>query len=149
MKLDAATNAIRVADDLVIPLREIRYRHSRSSGPGGQNVNKVNTRVTLLFDINTSAALNEFQRRRIMQRLKTRITRDGVLRVVAVRHRTQAANRRAALHRFATLLADALAHAKPRKKTAVPRFAHEQRLRDKARRSKTKRARAESAALED
>ena len=82
-----------VDDQLVLPERELSYRSSRSSGPGGQNVNKVETRVTLLFDISGSAVLDETQKELVRQRLATRINKKGVLRVVSQRHRTQNANR--------------------------------------------------------
>ena len=124
-----------------IPLSELRFTFSRSSGPGGQNVNKVSTRVTLLFDVSATNALTPGQRSRVMKRLHTRIDSHGVLRVVSSRHRSQAANRRAATERFAALLADALAVPKPRIETRVPRAVVARRLRDKARRSEAKHRR--------
>ena len=125
-----------------IPTSELRFVFSRSSGPGGQNVNKVSTRVTLLFDVAATQSLTPVQRGRIRRGLRTRIDGQGVLRVVSSRHRTQAANRRAALERFAELLAGALAVPKPRVKTRTPRAAVERRLQEKARRSVRKRQRA-------
>jgi ribosome-associated protein len=131
-----------INDRVRIPASELRFVTSRSSGPGGQNVNKVNTRVTLLFDLAVTQSLTSTQRSRVRRRLHTRIDRRGVMRVVSSRHRTQAANRRAAIERFTGLLADALAVPKARLKTRVPAAAIERRLQEKARRSQVKRRRA-------
>ncbi len=79
---------------------ELRFTYSRSSGPGGQNVNRVETRVTLLFDVLGSPSLSEGHKRRIASLLATRINKEGILRVVSQRHRTREANRRAARERF-------------------------------------------------
>ena len=89
-----------VGPEVTVKADEVRYRTSRSSGPGGQNVNKVETRVTLLFDLEATRSLSDEQKRRVRRRLATRVTKDGVLRVVSQRHRTQAANRRAAEEKF-------------------------------------------------
>ncbi len=151
MVVRAATpsNVIRITSRVGIPRAELRFRFSRSAGPGGQNVNKVNTRVTLLFALDSSSALNDFQRRVIRRRLETRIAQDGVLRVVSSRFRTQAANRRAAVERFAELLAGALTPVKQRKQTAVPRSARERRLQEKSRRAQTKRGRSGVSAADE
>jgi ribosome-associated protein len=132
-----------------IPLSELRFAFSRSSGPGGQNVNKVSTRVSLLFDVSATTALTPRQRARVMENLATRINSEGVLRVVSSRHRTQAANRQAATERFAALLAGALAVPKPRIETRVPRAVVARRLREKARRSEAKRRRRYRPAQDD
>ena len=79
-----------------IPADELSYRTSRSSGPGGQHVNKVETRVTVLFDLDGSPSLSEAQKERVRERLPTRITKAGVLWVVSQKHRSQKANRDAA-----------------------------------------------------
>jgi ribosome-associated protein len=91
---------MQVTDTLSIPEEELRFKASRSSGPGGQNVNKLNTRMTLLFDVRNSPSLSQEQKESIQRRLATRINHEGVLRVVCQRHRTQAANRRGATQRF-------------------------------------------------
>jgi len=83
-----------VSDTLEIPDSELSFVTSRSSGPGGQNVNKVDTRVTLLFDVAQSPSLSEAQRALLLERLPGRINKEGVMRVVSQRHRTQSANRR-------------------------------------------------------
>ena len=120
---------------------ELRFTYSRSSGPGGQNVNRVETRVTLLFDVLGSPSLTEGQKRRIESRLATRINKEGILRVVSQRHRTREANRRAAAERFEELLAGALRRERPRRKTRVPREARRRRLEGKRRRGQLKRLR--------
>ena len=99
---------------------ELRFTYSRSSGPGGQNVNRVETRVTLLFDVDASGFLSGSQKRRIGSKLATRINRDGILRVVSQRHRTREGNRRAAVERFRELLTEALRRRRVRRKTGVP-----------------------------
>ena len=136
---------IRVNDKVSIREEELTFTTSRSSGPGGQNVNKVNTRVTLLFEVGASASLAEAQKERVCQRLSTRINRYGVLRVVSHRFRTQAANRKAAIIRFARLLAQALSTQRPRKKTSVPRSAKARRLEEKQRRGNLKQSRSKSS----
>ena len=86
---------LRINDALSIDETELDYEFARSSGPGGQNVNKVETKVTLKFDIEASRSLSAEQKGRIAERLRTRITKDGVLRVTSQRHRTREANRKA------------------------------------------------------
>ncbi len=130
-----------VDDQLVLPERELSYRSSRSSGPGGQNVNKVETRVTLLFDIPGSAVLDETQKNVIRRQLATRINKKGVLRVISQRHRTQNANREAARNKLAELLAEALRLRLPRRPTRTPKRARRRRLEDKKRRGELKRRR--------
>ncbi len=122
---------VMVRSDLVIPEEEIRYVATPSSGPGGQNVNKVSTRVTLLFDVLNSQSLNDFQRGKIQQRLAGRINDEGVLRVICQVHRTQKANKEEALNRFIRILQEAF-HEKPvRHKTHVPAGARARRLETK------------------
>jgi ribosome-associated protein len=132
-----------------IPTWELRFVFSRSPGPGGQNVNKVNTRVTLLFDVAHSESLTPAQRARVRRRLATRIDRHGTLRVVSARHRTQAANRRAAIQRFVELLADALTVRKRRIKTSVPRRAIERRLQNKTHHSQLKHLRRTRPSIDE
>jgi len=121
---------------------ELRFTYSRSSGPGGQNVNRVETRVTLMFDVLDSPSLTDAQKQRIAMRLATRMNREGVLRVVSQRHRTREGNRRAAVERFYELLAEALKRQKPRRKTKVSRAARRRRVEQKRRRGEIKRRRA-------
>ena len=132
---------IPIADDLSIPDEEVSFVTSRSGGPGGQNVNKLETRVTLRFDLVGSPSLSEEQKARLRERLATRITKDGVLHVTSQRHRTQAANREAAVERFAELVRDNLREEPPRKRTRPSRAARARRLEEKRRRSHRKRER--------
>jgi len=133
---------LAITENILIPLRELSFTFARSSKPGGQNVNKVNTRVTLLFNLVRSPSLSAAEKTRIRQHLAGRINKQGVLRVVSYRHRTQAANRAAAVERFAALLSAALYEAKPRKKTRQPRSAKEGRLAAKKHRSRIKQLRS-------
>ncbi len=135
-------DVIEIGRKLAIGDDELVFKSSRSSGPGGQNVNKVNTRITLLFDVANSPSLTEPQRRRILAKLATRIDKNGVLRVVSQKYRTQKANRNAAVEKFMTLLAEALARKPVRKKTSVPYSARQKRLQDKRHRSLLKQQRA-------
>jgi ribosome-associated protein len=140
---------IEINENLRIPDGEIEYAFSPSSKPGGQNVNKVSTRVTLIFDVEGSPSLSEEDRRRIRKRLENRIGKDGRLRVVSQRHRSQHANREAAREDFAGLLREALKPRRRRKKTAVPREAHEERLREKKRRAVLKQSRSGVKSADD
>jgi ribosome-associated protein len=132
---------IPVTEDLSIPDEEVAFVTSRSGGPGGQNVNKLETRVTLRFDLVRSSSLSEEQKVRLRQRLATRITKDGILHVTAQRHRTQAANREAAIERFAELVREGLREETPRKKTRPSRAAKARRVEAKRRHSQRKRER--------
>jgi ribosome-associated protein len=129
---------VEISTELSIADAELRFVASRSGGPGGQNVNKVNTRVTLLFDVGSSPSLSEEHRDRIRARLATRISADGVLRVVSQRHRTQKANRDTALERFVELLRGALACELPRIPSRPTRAARERRVADKRHRARVK-----------
>ena len=133
---------IEIADNTSIAEDELAFKTSRSGGPGGQNVNKLNTRVTLLFDVVDSPSLSPEQKQQIMARLSTRIDRQGVLRIVSQKHRSQEANRRAAVERLQQLLRDALKPVPLRRKTGPPAAARERRLQDKKRRGALKGGRA-------
>jgi ribosome-associated protein len=132
---------IEIAPDLCLPEDELSFTASRSSGPGGQNVNKLETRITLRFDVAGSPSLSAAQRRLLQDRLATRITRAGTLQVTAQRHRTQAANREAALNRFVELVREALRPELPRVPTRVPAAVRRRRLADKLARGRRKRDR--------
>jgi ribosome-associated protein len=133
---------LEITKNILIPLRELSFTFSRSSKPGGQNVNKVNTRVTLIFDLLHSPSLSAAQKIRIRQHLAGRINKQGLLRVVSFRYRTQGANRVAAIERFASLLKEALHETKPRKKTRQSRSAKESRLAAKKHRGRIKQMRS-------
>ena len=124
-----------------IPDAEIQISATRSSGPGGQNVNKVNSRVILEFDLQLSASLTPYQKRRIASSLGTRINKQGILRLQAQRHRSQSANREELIARFVELLQQALQPVKYRVPTRVPNRIREKRLEVKKIRTQTKRIR--------
>ena len=107
---------IAITPQVSIPLSELSFTTSRSSGPGGQNVNKVNSRVSLHFSVTTSPSLTSFQKSQILTRLHTRINKEGVLLLHAQAARSQAMNREALIDRFAKLLGAALMIPKTRKK---------------------------------
>ena len=134
---------MRIRDDLEVPDEEFAFKTSRSSGPGGQNVNKVESRVTLLFDLDGSPSLSDDQKRLLRARLSSRINKEGVLRVVAQKHRTQAANRATARERFAEMVDEALVEHPKRKPSRVSRAAKRRRVEDKRRRGDLKRRRGE------
>lgn len=129
---------LRINDRLSIDENELDYEFARSSGPGGQNVNKVETKVTLKLDIAASRSLTDLQKTRILENLASRITKDGVLRVTSQRHRTREANRHAAIARFIELMDDALAVRTERRPTKVSRAAKRRRIDEKKRRSHKK-----------
>jgi ribosome-associated protein len=132
---------MRIDDRLSLPEEELTFVTSRAGGPGGQNVNKVETRVTVRFDL-ASPSLDDEQRQRLRERLASRVSRDGVLQVTSQRHRTQAANRDAAVARLVELMREALAEREPRRPTRPGRAARARRLDAKRRRSRRKRERA-------
>jgi ribosome-associated protein len=140
---------ISVTDKISIPEEELRFTASLSSGPGGQNVNKVNTRVTLWFDVVNSPSLSQEQKELIMSRLGSRISREGVLRVISQQTRSQLANREAAVERFVELLSTALKLRRSRRKTGISRIAKLKRLEEKKQHSMLKRERSKRVPIED
>ena len=126
---------IRVAEDTVIPLEEIRFRASRSSGPGGQHANVTASRIEAVFDVDASGALSDDQRDLLRRRLGERVT------AVAQDARSQARNRELALERLRGKLAAGLRRPKPRRPTKPSRAARERRLDQKRRTSVRKRQR--------
>jgi ribosome-associated protein len=133
---------IEIQSGVVIREDELVWRVSRSGGPGGQNVNKVNTRVTLLFDVANCTNLSDVQKQQILTRLASRADKNGVIRVVSQKFRTQGANRDSALERLQELLKEALKEPPIRKKTRIPYAARQQRFEKKRKRSILKRQRA-------
>lgn len=132
---------LRVSRSILVPERELRWKFSRSSGPGGQSVNTADSRVELRLDLRATTALGPVQQARALERLADRLV-DGVLVVTASEHRSQLRNREAALERLAEILAEAVAPPPPRRRPTRPgRGAVERRLADKKRRAQTKRFR--------
>lgn len=132
---------LRVSRSVVVPQRELRWRFSRSSGPGGQSVNTADSRVELGLDVSRTTALGPVQRARALERLSDRLV-DGVLTVTASEHRSQLRNREAALERMAAILRSAMAPPPPRRRPTRPtKGSVERRLAGKHRRTQTKRLR--------
>ena len=133
--------SLRVTRSVSIPEGELRWRFSRSSGPGGQGVNTADSRVELSYDVANSPALGPVQRARVMQRLSGRLA-GGVLTVTVSEQRSQLQNRNIALKRMAAILAKALASPPPKRRPTKPtRGANERRLGEKKRRGEIKRLR--------
>lgn len=126
---------------LSIPLTELGFRTSRSSGPGGQHAQKSSTRVELLFDVSNSPSLSDHQRTRILEKLAGYIDTGGVLHLVSQSERSQLRNKEEVIARFQTLLRKALRRRKRRKATRPTRASKERRLKEKKRRSETKELR--------
>jgi ribosome-associated protein len=125
-----------------VPLREIEFRTSHASGPGGQNVNKLETRVEARWNIDESSALTADERARLKEALGPRIGAHGILRVSSQRHRSQFRNKAAALERLRTLVAAALRPRKKRRPTSPTRKSEEVRIAGKKRRGRLKRLRS-------
>jgi ribosome-associated protein len=124
-----------VTPKLAIPLSEIELRFSRSSGPGGQHAQKTETRVEAVFDVASSTALSEAQRRRLLARV------GPVVRAVAQDERSQWRNREVVLERLAEAIRAGIRIERKRRPTAPTAAARERRLEEKRRRSRTKRLR--------
>ena len=133
---------------IVIAENEIEERFVRSSGPGGQNVNKVATAVRLRFDVRSSRSLPDDVRERLIRIAGSRMTREGVQVIEAGRFRTQERNRRDARERLARLVERAAAPGKPRLSTRLPAAAARRRLEEKIRKGLVKQGRRRVALQE-
>ena len=132
---------LRVSRSVVVPEKELRWRFSRSSGPGGQSVNTADSRVQLSLDLTTTTAFGPTQRARALQRLADRLV-DGVLTVTAQEERSQLRNREIALERLADILGEAVAPSpRSRRPTKPSKRAVERGIAAKKRRAETKRLR--------
>jgi ribosome-associated protein len=137
----AARNLLAVNESLSIPRTELDVRVSRSSGAGGQHVNKTSSRVEIFWNIVGSRALSEEQRARLREKLASRLTTEGSVRVVASDMRSQSRNRELAEERLADLVRRALVIPRKRRATKPTRAAKEARLDSKKRHSTKKRDR--------
>ncbi len=137
----AAENLLQVNDTLSIPRSELDVRVSRASGAGGQHVNKTSSRVEIFWSIPESRALSEEQRSRLVEKLASKLTTEGSIRVVASDMRSQSRNRDLAEERLADLVRRALIIPKKRRATKPTRAAKEARLESKKRHSTKKRDR--------
>lgn len=126
----------RITSSLLTP--ELVFNTSRSSGPGGQNVNKVESKVTLKFDVSASAILTDEEKATILAKLATRITTDGVLVLAAQEKRSQLQNKEAVTAKFDELMAKAFFKPKARKATKPSKASREKRFNKKKQQSQKK-----------
>jgi ribosome-associated protein len=143
------TNMIIINDRIAVPEEELVFTASLSSGPGGQNVNKVSSRVTLWFDVVNSPSLSQDQKDLILSRLANRIGKDGLLRVISQQTRSQVENKELAIERFSELLRDALKQVPIRKKTRVSKGAKLRRLEEKKQHGLLKSRRSKKVPAEE
>jgi len=141
----APQNLLAVNESLSIPRNELDVRVSRSSGAGGQHVNKTSSRVEIFWNVLASRALSEEQRARLQEKLGPRLTTEGSVRVVASDMRSQSRNRDLAEERLAELVRRALVIPRKRKATKPTRAAKEARLEAKKRHSHKKRERRDAS----
>lgn len=125
-------------------IREFKFQTSRSSGPGGQHVNKVSSRVELRFNLRGSQLLNDDDKEILYQKLATRISQDGILSIVVQADRSQLRNKQLAIEKFFDLVNKALTPEKERKASKPSRSARERRLKSKRRESEKKARRRDT-----
>lgn len=124
-----------------ILISEVHYKAVRSSGAGGQNVNKVSSKVELHFEVATSEAFSEDEKQRILKKLDSRLTNDKELILQCDESRSQHSNKKIVTERFLSLMQEAIKKEKPRRKTKPPKAAKLKRLREKKKRADIKAAR--------
>ena len=140
---------LQIHDRLVIPAKDLKWRFSRSSGPGGQGVNTTDSRVELIFDLNACSVLGSFRRVRLQHHLASRLV-DGCLRVVVAEERSQWQNRQKAMVRLAQLLREGLKSAPLARRPSRPgRAAVKRRLEAKKKRGQLKRHRRDRPTLDE
>ena len=135
-------NDIPVKHDIIIPGHELEITTTRAGGPGGQHVNKTDSRVIIRWNIHTTIALNDIQKERVMQKLHNILTAEGDLIVQNGASRSQQQNKKAALAQVAQIVRTALHVPKKRRATSIPRVKKEARLKAKSNRSALKKIRS-------
>lgn len=135
-------NDLFIKNGIIIPDNELEITTSRAGGPGGQHVNKTDTRITVRWNIKASSALTDDQKDYILEKLQSRVTDDGDLLVHNSESRSQGQNKKNALNNLAAIVRNALHVAKKRIATKIPKALKEARLQSKARRSDTKKMRS-------
>ena len=140
---------LNVNSNLVIPSKELQWRFSRASGPGGQNLNKTDSRVELIFDLRSSKVITPFLKQHLITQLGSQLS-SGSIRIVASEKRSQYQNRQLALQRLAALLIEGLRPlARARKQTKPRAGAKKRRLESKKQRGELKRKRQEKPSIDD
>lgn len=127
--------------DLELLLKELKFRFSRSSGKGGQNVNKVETKAELYFDVQQSRVLNEEQKEWLVSKLSNRISSEGLLQITSQTGRTQLQNKEEGIKKFSLLILKCFTPKRKRVKTRPSKQAKEKRLKEKKRISEIKLSR--------
>ena len=132
---------LKITKTLVIPSNEIKWRFSRSSGPGGQNVNKIESRVEIIFDLEDSKVLNDYQKEILKRNLKNKLVNNS-LRLAVQEHRNQLLNRQLALMKFSSIIKNALNKpSKLRKSTQPTKASQKKRVEVKKKRGELKKSR--------
>ena len=133
---------LKITKTLVIPSNEIKWRFSRSSGPGGQNVNKIESRVEIIFNLEDSKVLNDFQKEILKVKLKNKLVNNKILYLAVQEYRNQLLNRQLALIKFSSIMRDALNKpTKLRKSTKPTKASKRKRIEFKKKRGELKKSR--------
>ena len=132
---------LKITKTLVIPSKEIKWRFSRSSGPGGQNVNKIESRVEIIFDLEDSKVLNDYQKEILKRNLKNKLVNNS-LRLAVQEHRNQLLNRQLALMKFSSIIKNALNKPSKLRKSPQPtKASQKKRVEVKKKRGELKKSR--------
>jgi ribosome-associated protein len=140
---ESASDQLAITSQVKIPLAELHFQFVRSSGPGGQHVNRSATQVELTFDLAGSPSLDDTQKARVRAALKSQVDKDGVLHLASQISRSQLQNRQDVTARFVELMRRALRVPKKRRPTRPTAASKERRLESKRRRSQVKRVRSD------